>query len=271
MDTVADPGRRDSWTSGTAYEGYIGRWSRLVAREFLPWLGIGRDRRWLDVGCGTGVLTREILASMDPVEVVGVDPSEGFLDHARAQTPDHRVRFEPADARALPFEDGVFDAVVAGLVLNFVPEPAAGVGEMTRVTRPGGRVGAYVWDYADRMELLRTFRDVAIDLDPAARDLDEGNRFPICSRDGLHAAFATADLDDVETRAIEVPTHFRDFDDLWSPFLGGSGPGPAYVAALSPKDRDSLRERLRQRLAAGSDGSISLVARAWAARGSCPS
>lgn len=135
---------QDTWAVGGAYEGYVGRWSRQVAASFLPWIGVPPGRRWLDVGCGTGALSDVVLAAAGPAEVVGVDPSPGFVAHGRAQLADPRVRFMVGDARSLPFPDGRSDAVISGLVLNFVPEPAAAAAEMARVATPGGTVAAYV-------------------------------------------------------------------------------------------------------------------------------
>jgi SAM-dependent methyltransferase len=241
-----------------------------VAREFVPWLAIEQERRWLDVGCGTGVLTRTVLEMAAPLEVVGLDPSDGFLAYARAQTSDRRVRFETGDARSLPFEAGVFDAVIAGLVLNFVPDPAQGLAEMQRVARPGGTVAAYVWDYSDRMQMMRAFWDAAASLDPAAVALDEGRRFSICHPRALSDLFEAAGLGEVAVRAIEVPTVFRDFDDFWSPFLGGQGPAPNYLVSLDESRRAAVGERIRSGLPVAADGSIHLIARAWAARGTCP-
>jgi SAM-dependent methyltransferase len=264
---VASSGAADVWAIGAAYEPYVGRWSRLVARQFAPWLGTAPGRRWLDVGCGTGVLTRAILELAEPSEVVGLDPSDGFLAYARAQTTDPRARFELGDARCLPFESGVFDAVASGLVLNFVPDPAQGLAEMTRVVRPGGTVAAYVWDYADRMQLIRRCWDAVIELDPAAIDLDESRRFPICQPPALTGLFEAAGLGRVEVLAIDVPTDFLDFDDYWSPFLAGQGPAPGYVASLDDERRSALRESVRVRLPIAPDGSIHRIARAWAIRG----
>jgi SAM-dependent methyltransferase len=264
---VKSSGAADVWASGVAYEPYVGRWSRLVARQWVPWLKIEPERRWLDVGCGTGVLTRAILELAAPREVVGVDPSDGFLAYARTRTADGRVSFDTGSAGALPFDDEAFDAIVCGLVLNFVPDPVLGLGEMRRVARPGGTVAAYVWDYAGQMQMLRSFWDAAVALDPAARDLDEGRRFPICQPEALRSLFETAGLSRVRGRAIDVPTDFRDFDDYWSPFLGGQGPAPSYVASLDETRRAALRDRLRAALPVAPDGSIRLVARAWAIRG----
>ena len=158
--------------------------------------------------------------------------------------------------------------MVSGLVLNFVPDPAAAVAEMTRVARPGGAVAAYVWDYRDGMELMRRFWDAAVALDPVARELDEGQRFgPMCRPEVLAALFRDAGLRRVEARAVDVPTRFRDFDDYWMPFLGGQGPAPGYAMTLSENRRAALRERIRADLPIASDGSISLSARAWAVRG----
>lgn len=139
----------------------MGRWSRLVAREFLAWLAVSPDSAWLDVGCGTGALMQGILDVEAPRSVVGIDPSEGYIGYAREHVRYDRVRFEVGDAHNLPFEAATFDAVVSGLVLNFVPEPARAVAEMKRVARPGGTVAAYVWDYAGKMELMRYFWDAA--------------------------------------------------------------------------------------------------------------
>lgn len=258
---------RDVWASGGAYEPYVGRWSRLVAREFLSWLAVPPGRRWLDVGCGTGALTSTILAMASPGEIDAIDASEGYVAYARAQVSDPHVRFQVADARALPAPDAAYDAVVSGLMLNFVPEPARAVREIGRVARAGAPVGLYVWDYAGRMELMRHFWDAAVALDPGARDLDEGRRFPLCRPGPLADLFREAGLAEVETRAIDVPTVFRDFDDYWAPFLGAQGPAPGYAMSLDEARRAALRERIRAGLPTGADGSIHLVARAWAVRG----
>jgi hypothetical protein len=164
-------------------------------------------------------------------------------------------------------ESGQCDIAVSGLALNFVPQPSLAVHEMTRTVRAGGTVAAYVWDYAGTMELMRYFWDAAGALDPAALALDEGRRFPLCRPDPLIELFTQAGLRDVQVRAIDVPTRFRDFDDYWSPFLGGQGPAPGYAMSLDEPRRDALRERLRASLPIAADGSIALIARAWAVRG----
>jgi SAM-dependent methyltransferase len=257
----------DTWAQGQAYEPYVGRWSRLVARDFLEWLAVPAGRAWLDVGSGTGALTQTVLERAAPRAIEGVDASAGFVAHARAHVGDPRAAFREGDAQALPFAEAAFDAAVSGLVLNFVREPARMVAEMRRVVRPGGTVGVYVWDYAGEMQLMRRFWDAAVALDPAARALDEGPRFPVCRPDALAGLFTTAGLRDVDTRAVDVPTVFRDFDDYWTPFLGGQGPAPGYCVSLPEERRSALRERLRATLPADPAGRIALIARAWAVRG----
>lgn len=257
----------DLWASGDAYEPYVGRWSRRVAREFLEWLSVEPGQHWLDVGCGTGALTETVLALAAPASVKGVDPSEGYLQHARHQVNDQRATFEVGNALSLPVTDGSFDAVVSGLVLNFVPDAAKAVREMARVAAGGGVVGAYVWDYAGDMQLMRYFWDTAVALDPAAQDLDEGVRFPLCKPEPLRTLFLGVGLADVDVSAIDVPTLFRNFDDYWMPFLGGQGPAPSYAMSLTEERRVGLRDHIRSALPIADDGSISLTARAWAVRG----
>jgi len=260
----------DKWNAGDAYEPYVGRWSRSVAAEFVDWLAVGSDARWLDVGCGTGALTRTILDRASPRQVIGVDASDAFIGFARDSIRDPRVEFRIGDAGALPVDEATLDAAVAGLVLNFVPEPAKALAEMSRAVRPGGIMSVYVWDYAGEMQLMRRFWDAAVALDPAARELDEGRRFPICDPEALRALFEQAGLRDVQNRAIDVPTVFRDFDDYWSPFLGGQGPAPGYCVSLPEAKREALRQKLHTELAAASDGTIHLMARALAVRGVRP-
>jgi SAM-dependent methyltransferase len=258
----------DRWDSADAYERYVGRWSRLVAREFVRWLAVPPGSRWLDIGCGTGVLAQTVLEHAAPSEVVGIDPSASYIASAGARMDeDPRARFEVGDARALRAVAATFDAVASGLVLNFVPRAELAVAEMARVTRPGGTVAAYVWDYAEGMWLMRHFWDAAGALDPKAKELDEGRRFLLCKPEPLSRLFLSAGLEDVEVRAIEVPTHFRDFDDYWSPFLGGQGPAPSYAMSLGEERRAELRERVQASLPSDAEGGIPLSARAWAVRG----
>lgn len=264
---MADTARNDVWAQGAGYEHYVGRWSRLVAADFLKWIAIPPGQTWLDVGCGTGALSERILESCEPAKVVGIDPSDGFVSHAKAHVTGNHAEFRAGDARALPFDDAAFDAVVSGLVLNFVPDQPKATSEMRRVARPGATVAVYVWDYAGEMQLMRKFWDAAIALNPKARELDEGLRFPVCRENALRDLFTAAGLRDVATQAIDVPTVFRDFDDYWSPFLGGQGPAPGYCVSLPVADRNALRDRIKASLPAGRDGKIALTARAWAARG----
>ena len=258
---------QDRWTSAEAYERYVGRWSAPVADRFLTWLGIPPGCDWLDVGCGTGSLSAQILASAAPSSLIGVDPSPAFVTAAAGRLAGRDARFAEGRADDLPADDHSLDVVVSGLVINFVPDVAAALAEARRVTRSGGRIAAYVWDYAGRMDLIRRFWDAAVALDPAATDLDEGRRFPLCDPDRLRAAWDDAGLTDIEVRAIDVDTRFVDFDDYWWPFETDVGPAPGYASSLSEGRRAELRERLRTALPTGSDGSIDLIARAWAVQG----
>ncbi|HEU5158755.1 MAG TPA: class I SAM-dependent methyltransferase [Streptosporangiaceae bacterium] len=258
---------QDVWAAGDAYEAYVGRWSRRVAGEFVRWLDVPAGRRWLDVGCGTGALTATVLAIAAPGQVTGVDPSEGFLAAARTRIADGRAAFGVGDARSLPLPDRRFDVVVSGLAVNFVPDPPLAVSECVRVTAPGGVVAAYVWDYAEGMAMMRRLWDAAVALDPGAAELDEGRRFPLCRPAPLARLWTGAGLTDVDVTSIEVPTEFVDFDDYWTPFLGGQGPAPGYVMSLPAERRRALRDLLRDRLPTRGDGSIPLTARAWAVRG----
>lgn len=259
-------GVSDTWERGDPYEQYVGRWSRRVAPRFLSWLRIPAGRRWLDVGCGTGALCAAIVDHCSPSSVVGVEPSEGFLATAREHLAGRAV-LRRGSATRIPLDDASVDVVVSGLVLNFVPDPRAALAEMARVTGGGGTIGAYVWDYAGKMELMRFFWDAAVELDPDAARMDEGSRFPLCRPEALVELLAGTGLDGVEVVAIDIPTPFASFEDYWQPFLGGQGPAPAYAMALEEMARARLRDRLRERVPVAADGSISLTARAWAARG----
>ena len=267
---MREPAAKKAWSSSEAYEAYIGRWSRLVAAEFLVWLRLPHGLDWLDVGCGTGALTQVVVQACAPRRVLGIDVSEEDVAYARARLKDARAEFRVGDAQALPVPDGSFDAVVSGLMLNFVPNQAQAAAEMRRAARPGATIAAYVWDFADRMQLMRHFWDAAAAIDPTARELDYGLRFPTARPEPMAELFASAGLHGVTTRAVDVPTVFRDFEDYWAPLLSGHGSVPGYCMSLSEARRAVLRDRLRAKLPTRSDGSIHLIARAWAVRGLVP-
>ncbi len=257
----------DQWGAGDIYDRYMGRWSRPIAAAFIDWLDVATGASWLDVGCGTGALTATIRDLATPSGLAGIDPAAGFIRHAANALGDTAV-LQVGDAQAIPFEPASFDATVSGLALNFFPDPHLGVSEMARVTAPGGIVGAYVWDYAEGMEMIRLFWDSATALDPNAKRLDEALRFPLCNPKALTEVFVSAGLHGVRSTALEAATAFTSFEDFWEPFLGVQGPAPTYVASLSGEQRDALAAELREQLDAGDDGSINLRARAWAVAGS---
>jgi SAM-dependent methyltransferase len=214
-------------------------------------------------------LTAAIAEKCRPARLIGIDPSEGFLAKARTRL-ETKATFHVADASRIPLQDSEADVVVSGLVLNFVPNLALGLAEMRRAVIAGGTIAAYVWDYAGRMDLMRHFWDAAVDLNVNARELDEGVRFPLCRPDALENAFRQANVSAIRVAPIDIPTRFRDFDDYWNPFLGGQGPAPSYAMSLDEVSRNRLRDRIRERLPIQPDGSIPLVARAWAIQSRVP-
>jgi SAM-dependent methyltransferase len=183
---MAEASRHDAWQAGDRYDAYMGRWSRLVAPQYLDWLGAPHGMDWLDVGCGTGALSATILARSNPKSLIAIDPSDGFIATAKAAADDPRAQFKVGDAQALPLETAGRDVAVSGLVLNFVPDRLKALEEMKRVVRSGGTVGFYVWDYpGGGLEFVRAFWTAATALDQPAADLTEDRRFPFCTLDAL--------------------------------------------------------------------------------------
>jgi len=257
---------KDSWQSGNPYEYFMGRWSKLVANGFVDWLSPVSQKRWLDVGCGSGALSEAIINKCAPEIVIAVDQSEGFVQTAQKRLGDAAI-CKVGDAYALPVEDGYIDATVSGLVLNFLPEPEKALLEMRRVTRKGGIVAVYVWDYAGKMEFLNHFWDVVVELNPKASELHEKRRFADFNGELLSSLFTRAGFTNIETAPVEITTGFTDFDDYWHPFLGGQGPAPTYVSKMSDPEKEQLRESLENRIPVTKNGSILLSARAWAVKG----
>jgi SAM-dependent methyltransferase len=249
----------------------MGRWSQAIAPLFLDWLDAGRRKDWLDVGCGTGALTSAIAASCDPESIISLDSSEGFIDRAKANAQTATTDFRVGSADPLDLPGASRDVVVSALLMNFLTNQERALTEQLRVTRRGGTVGFYVWDYPGHgLEFVDAFWRAAAALDPGAEALDEARRFSFCTPDNLRRLATRAGLSSVECHAIEVPTHFTDFDDYWNPFTFGTGPASGYCASLAPEDRQRLSDNLRDSLPRSFDGAIEMTARAWAVKARVP-
>ena len=242
-----------------AYDRFMGRYSRLLSPAFADLAGVAAGQRALDVGCGPGVLTAELVARLGADQVAAVDPSEPFVEATRARQPGVDVR--RASAEALPFEDDTFDVVLAQLVVHFMTDPVGGLGEMRRVARPGGVVVACVWDHAGGLGPLGAFWRAARELDPGVHDESD---LPGARQGHLSELFAAAGLRDVTETSLAADLEHASFDAWWQPFTEGVGPAGAYTAGLDLERRAALRERCHAMLG---DGPFTIPARAWAARG----
>jgi SAM-dependent methyltransferase len=248
-----------------AYDRHVGRYGRELARALIAAAKVRPGERALDVGCGPGALTTELVALLGDGAVAAIDPSARFAEACRTRLPGARV--EVGAAEALPFEDATFDHALAQLVVNFMAEPPKGVREMGRVTRPGGTVAAAVWDYAGEMTFLRRFWDAAIAVDAAAAEHDEGRCMPFCAPDALAGLWSAAGLLDVSVVPTVVSSRYEGFEDLWAPLDRGVGPSGAYVISLPTGQRAAVKGELRRRLGVARDDPFELTARAWIATG----
>jgi ubiquinone/menaquinone biosynthesis C-methylase UbiE len=251
------------------YDQHVGRHGAQLASALVGFAGVESGMRVLDVGCGPGALTAVLADRLGTGRVAAADPSEPFADACRARLPG--VDVVVAAAEALPFGDGAFDAVLSQLVINFMRDPAGGVREMARVTRPGGTVASCVWDYRGEMTLLRAFWDAAREVDPQRAALaDEGVVMRWCGEGELAQLWRDAGLRQVRFGPLIVGASYADFEDLWSPFPTGVAPSGAFCKALDQKRRSALHDAYRRRLGVG-DGPFELTARAWAVAGTVPS
>lgn len=259
----------ETFANATGYEQLMGRWSTRLAPLYVDFAQLRDAGKILDVGCGTGALVRTLADMTCNSNIVGVDPSQSFVDYARSQSDDPRITFRVGDAMQLPFPTATFDQTLSLLVMMFIPEPEKAASEMRRVTRPGGKVSACTWD-REGMELSLIFWEEAIRLDPNA---DARSQRPKHSnREGqLTKLWNSAGLQDVEETVISIQLPFVSFDDFWQPHLKGVAPQGVYVSTLSEERREALRLGLRKRLLADRpDGPFSLRARALAVRGKVP-
>ncbi|MCB1436965.1 MAG: methyltransferase domain-containing protein [Rhodobiaceae bacterium] len=259
----------DAWSAGQNYEHYMGRWSRRIAARYVDWLAAPANADWLEIGCGTGALTEAVLGRGEPHSITATDQSADFVAHARAATTDPRARFEVGDSSRLPASDGSIDVVTSGLVLNFIPDRPAALAEMHRVLKPKGLLSFYVWDYpGGGVGFIDGFWKAAGEIDPRADALNERVRFPFCTGEALAGLCRQAGFEAPLAEPIEIETLFPDFESFWHPFTLGAGPAPGYCASLAAEQRAMLRVRLEQEL--GTDGPISLAARAWAVKAQRP-
>ena len=252
---------------GVIYEQMMGTWSRKVGDVFLDWLKPAADLRWIDVGCGNGAFTENLLERCAPAGVLGIDPSDGQLAYARTRPAGRVAQFHKGDAVALPFAASTFDAAVMALVIFFVPDPAKGVAEMARVVKPGGTVSAYAWDvFGGGVPIEPIYAEMrAMGLKPVLPPSVDASRI-----DALRDLWTNAGLEAVETQVISVERTFADFDDMWTTSVNGSGVVAASIAGMSEADRAALKARVRARLPADASGRITYGATANAVKGRVP-
>ena len=253
------------YEDGATYERYMGDWTRLAGATFLDWLKPPTGLRWIDIGCGTGAFTELLIERFAPAEVQGIDPSEAQLAFARSRPAARFAQFQQGGAEALPFPAGRFDAAVMALVIFFVPDPAKGVAEMTRVVRPGGTVATYAWDILGG----------GFPLEPIHAEMRTmGLKYPLPPRsdavrmEALRNLWNGAGLEAVETREITVRRALA-FDDFWETGLLSASIRPI-VAGKTPEDIETLKARVRARLPADDAGRVTCSACANAIKGRVP-
>jgi SAM-dependent methyltransferase len=259
-------------TDGDSYELVMGRWSRRLAVPFLDFVGSRSGERVLDVGCGTGHLASALVSRAHAAAVHGVDLSPHYVEHAKARHTDPRFEFQVGDACALGYADHSFDAVLSLLMLHFVPRPERAIAEMRRVARPGGLVGAAVWDARGGFVANRLFFDTAAALDAEAGERRARNYTRPLTRPGeLANAWRTAGLSEVKETVLSIRMEFTSFADYWAPYLGRDGPGAEYVRTLGEAERIRLEAAVKAAYLDGeADGPRSYAALAWAVAGTVP-
>lgn len=257
----------NAFTDGEGYQRLMGRWSQHTGLQFLDWLDLPKGLRWLDVGCGNGAFTEVLAARAAPSELIGIDPSEAQLVYARQRRDTMIAQFHVGDAQTLPFADNTFDVAIMALVISFVPDPAKAVEEMARVVRPDGCVATYMWDVAANSQphgpCYAAMNDLGlVVISRPSRDASQ--------QEIMRALWAQAGLQSIESRTIDIPVAFSDFDDFWESNTVTAGPVGKAIADFSPANRQRLKSYLRNKLPQDANGRIAYRACANAVKGRVP-
>ncbi len=255
------------FTDGEAYERLMGRWSRILAGAFLDWLNVPKNLRWLDVGCGNGAFTEELIMRCAPAAVTAIDPSDDQLAYARTRPGVRMTDFRVGDAQNLPFADSSFDVAAMALVISFLPDPGRATAEMTRVVRPGGRVAAYMWDTLGGGAPVHP---IYLALESMGMTSVRPPNPAASGRDAMQGLWKNAGLESVETRVIRIQPVFANFDDFWDSNAAPIGPQGKIIAGMSASAREELRTRLRDHLPISSNGRIAYESFANAVKGRVP-
>jgi SAM-dependent methyltransferase len=255
---------------GEAYESMMGRWSRQLAPRFIDFVGVRDADSVLDVGCGTGSLTTILAKVTGVAKIVGIDPSNGFIEYARAQNTDPRVIFDVGDAQQLPYPDGSFDRCLALLAVDYFPDARKAAREMRRVTKKAGIAATAMWDRSRANELYSCFWDAVEAIDSTAKR-PAGRQGSYGTAEALSQLWNGAGLTDIRVTGLTISCQFSSFDELWQRYLTGEGPPGAYMAGLTTDRREVLRTAMQQHvLGDGPDRPFTLQAKAWAAKGVVP-
>lgn len=254
------------FNDGSAYEQYMGKWSKLVGDVFIQWLTPSSELKWLDVGCGNGAFTENIIASCSPSSVDGVDPSKEQIEFARSNLDSSLTKFIQGDAMELPYPDNSFDIAVMPLVIFFVPDPEKGVAEMARVVRAGGIVSAYAWDMMGGgfpyMKLIDEIRSMGIEIPVPPNP--NASRLEIMKDLWTHSR-----LTSIETKEITVQRTYSNFDEYWSIVLKGPSVG-GILSSMKSDESIFIKDRMSKLLPSDSNGRITFSARANAIKGKVP-
>jgi len=255
------------FSDGASYERFMGPWTRAVGAVFLDWIAAARSKRWLEIGCGTGLFTELLVDIAKPAEAIAIDPSAAQIRETATKAVAKRVDFRVADAQALPFENQEFDLAVSALVINFIPDPARAMLEMKRVVRPGGLIAGYVWDFLGELNVARHVQTPLRQINPSLPKVTGADNTRM---ETLVSLFSDAGLENVASRPIEVEVTFPSFDAYWQRYMDNPSPQSAYIKALPAPDFAKLQETVRLGMPIRGDGTITFAARANAVKGSVP-